>query len=89
MEHKFVMMKCGHNNNAKCSQSNGIKYDPPVDSCAICGCMEVAETPNLEGRIAKCSYGCNPVPSKVGLAFFKHQPDKEFDQYYCGCYGWD
>jgi hypothetical protein len=29
------------------------------------------------------------VDSALGLAFFSHHPDKPFDQYYCGCFGWD
>ena len=28
-------------------------------------------------------------PSASGLAFFQYRPDKEFDEFYCGCHGWD
>ena len=51
-----------------------------------------------EYRIARCChYGhthegkkcTSERPSKMGLAFFKRQQDKEYDQYYCGCWGWD
>ena len=86
MRHK-VMMKCGHAANAV----NG-KGEP---SCVICvgidpGAEEVAESPNLEGRFATCSYGKHGrVPSDLGLAFFAYHPDKDEDEYYCGCYGWD
>jgi hypothetical protein len=45
----------------------------------------------------ECNYGCyrNPVcqcgkePSRFDLAFFKHKPDEEHDEFYCGCFGWD
>ena len=87
------MMKCGHAANATCSQSHGVKYDPPVPSCAICSCIEVAdEAPNLEGRMAHCAYfkTCNTEkPSALNLAFFEHKPEEEHDRYYCGCHGWD
>jgi hypothetical protein len=29
------------------------------------------------------------VKSSVDLPFFEHHPDKPFDEYYCGCFGWD
>lgn len=58
------------------------------------------EMPSLEGRQAKCSYdndrtsaGRNHKDSRVQsdtrLAFFAHKPDQEYDDYYCGCFGWD
>lgn len=28
-------------------------------------------------------------PSSTELAFFASHPDKEFDEFYCGCSGWD
>lgn len=96
------MMACGHAANAV---SNG----KPV--CVICSGLSnaaetVVETPNLEGRMAVCSYARNgkphtggsrqrfvgapaPVPSSTNLPFFKRVPDGEFDEYYCGCWGWD
>lgn len=74
-------MKCGHVANATC---NG------KPCCIICDCFEVAtEKPNLDGRMAKCAECNNTTPSKETLPFFQHRPDKEFDEYYCGCWGWD
>lgn len=29
------------------------------------------------------------APSSASLPFFKHQPEKEYDQHFCGCWGWD
>lgn len=45
--------------------------------------------PDLTGRKAKCSYGDKIVDSKWSLPFFNYRPGKEFDEYYCGCWGWE
>lgn len=85
------ILNCGHSENS--STNTG---EP---SCAICFGIHdtsVAEIqPSLDGRTAKCAYN-NPhgkckseKPSDTNLAFFEYQPNKEFDMYYCGCYGWD
>jgi len=29
------------------------------------------------------------VESSLKLPFFKHKPDSDYDEYYCGCWGWD
>lgn len=81
----MIMMKCGHAANAK---SNG------KPCCAICigiipGADEVAPPPNLSGRMASCCYCDNVDSSEKKLAFFKHWPDRDRDEYYCGCRGWD
>ena len=62
-----------------------------VTACVVHGITEVAkEVPNLEGRMAYCTYGKHKgVPSRLDLAFFIHKPTKEHDSYYCGCLGWD
>lgn len=81
------LMKCGHVANATAEDGS--------PCCVICMCMdvekEVSESYGLEGRTAKCCYGgCgSETPSKWTLPFFKHQPKKEHDEYYCGCWGWD
>lgn len=33
--------------------------------------------------------GRSRAPSSPDLPFFKHQPSKQHDEYYCGCFGWD
>lgn len=44
---------------------------------------------DLEGRFAKCS-DCGKIsPSTDNLAFFRHHPKNDYDEYYCGCRGWD
>lgn len=80
------IMECGH-----AAQSPGV--------CVICSCKEVAqEQPDLTGRKAKCHYAhagrckyecAKETDSAFTLAFFKHQPEQEYDSYYCGCWGWD
>ena len=81
------LMKCGHVANAK--DENG------VIMCGICDCKEIQcechGDEGLENRLASCRHcsGGAPGPSKWNLPFFKYQPDKPFDSYYCGCYGWD
>jgi len=54
---------------------------------------------DFTGREARCDYDNNAtpdakhthkrIPSSPNPAFFAHQPDKAFDRYYCGCFGWD
>ena len=76
-------MKCGHT-----AQAHDEKGKPV---CAICMCEEVDnERPNLAGRIARCTYNCgHKTDSSFNLPFFRHNPDKEYDSYFCGCEGWD
>lgn len=44
---------------------------------------------NTNNRHAKCMNCKNLTLSSFDLAFFEAQPEKIFDSYYCGCYGWD
>jgi hypothetical protein len=61
-----------------------------IPCCGIHDCITPSEEmPSLEGREAKCSYGDRIVESNYNLAFFRYKPNKEYDEYYCGCYGWD
>lgn len=85
------MMKCGHAANAVSTRAGSTESVP---SCVICSCFDQAETaPDLTGRTARCSYYAkrchNEAPSTLTLAFFGHHPDRDFDEYYCGCYGWN
>ena len=78
------MMACGHASNAV---SNG------KPACAICNVTTIAkDAVDLSNRQARCSYYKNcksSSPSSKDLAFFGYKPDREFDNYYCGCMGWD
>jgi hypothetical protein len=85
-----ILMKCGHSDNAKRVLNNGEQ----IPACVICGCTEVAETPiDLTGRKARCTYygsKCHSeIDSRLNLAFFNHKPDSKYDEYYCGCWGWN
>jgi hypothetical protein len=83
-----TLMACGCSANATCKEQ---------PCCAIHGCLDVAgELPNLEGRKARCAYGCNHnVASSLSLAFFQYRGpgspngERPMDTYYCGCFGWD
>ncbi len=33
--------------------------------------------------------GRSYAPSDLKLPFFKHKPNEPFDEYFCGCMGWD
>ena len=80
-----VFMKCGHAANAE-TYVNGKK----VPCCAICNCIEVEEhKPDLTGRMARCVDCGRREPSDWYLPFFEYRKDKDEDEYYCGCYGWD
>ena len=53
------------------------------------GCDDFECDDRLDGREARCPDCGHREPSAPGLAFFQYRPDKEYDSYYCGCYGWD
>ena len=81
-----VLMKCGHTANAE--------YDNGKPCCLICSpkreAYEVVEDkPNLTGRKAKCTDCGEIVNSNWNLPFFEYCPDKEYDRFYSGCWGWD
>ena len=97
-----VMMMCGHAAQGTkaatgapvCVICSGIR--PGADQVAD----QDAAVAALAGRTMRCSYRngrdgrtcvnhAKPRPSTPDGAFFKHQPDAEHDQYYCGCWGWD
>lgn len=81
-----VLMKCGHTANAE--------YDNGKPCCLICSPKREAyevvdEKPNLTGRKAKCTDCGEIVDSNWNLPFFEYCPDKEYDRFYSGCWGWD
>lgn len=83
-------MKCGHVSNAFIGNTN-------KPCCAICAPdpeafvidHEVFENKGLKGRKAKCRWCNKTTESNWRLPFFKYRPDKDYDDYYCGCGGWD
>lgn len=52
---------------------------------ACCGC-DACSKAMPDGNTGKCA--CI-VKSDPKLAFFKAEPEKDFDSYFCGCLGWD
>ena len=89
-------MKCGHSVNAQQLKLDGSW----IPCCAICNCVEQAKVPDLTGRRSKCVYYGNKYnrqgdkcsseeDSDLSLPFFEYKPKKSYDEYYCGCKGWD
>ena len=85
------LMACGH-----VAQAVDGKTDKP--GCIFCfpnpKSMIVKRTienmtDGLEGRKARCTWCNKKTDSRWDLAFFEYKPDKEYDEYYCGCGGWD
>lgn len=84
------LMKCGH-------VANAIDADgKPI--CVICfgirkGAKEVEreldENETIPNRYARCMYCGKKVESRWNLPFFEYKPEENFDEFYCGCGGWD
>ena len=75
---KYPLMKCGHAANAVCNAKGGVKYDPPIPSCAICSCIDIApEFLDGEGslveRKARCCTQASERDSSLDLAFFEYR----------------
>ena len=51
-----MMMKCGCAAQGTCSGIGDKVFDPPIPACITHNCFEVAETPSLSGRTARCTY---------------------------------
>lgn len=87
MSKKQIFMTCGHTANSKIWYNN--EQHP---YCAICGCSTTLNDFNkvdFTKRKMKCSQ-CGLTRTSIPTeAFFKYQPDKEYDSFYCGCDGWD
>ena len=73
-------------------------YGPPdATVCTRCAHETYMRSHDLTGRQAQCSYSrkrdgsmhAGTVQSDWGLAFFEYRGDKDYDAYYCGCWGWD
>lgn len=88
---KRYIMKCGH-------VASVDDYEDKEPRCDLCDCTEVVRevqnnTDGLEDRIALCmghkGKGYAETPSRWNLPFFQYNPDKDYDEYYCGCWGWE
>lgn len=96
-----VLMQCGHTAQGTTTIDGEVVpacvicYMGHADDKAI---TPTDERPSLEGRMMTCSYKHGrdgtlhdppSVPSSWSAAFFRHRPDNDTDEYYCGCWGWD
>lgn len=67
------LLACGCVASATLTRRNGTLVDPPLPSCPIHNCTEVAaNVPDLAGRAARCACG-KTRPSSFGLAFFEYR----------------
>jgi hypothetical protein len=77
------MMKCGCAAQSVCRSKGGKTFDPPIPSCVIHDCIDVADSPpNLEGRMARCAYkphGHADRPSSLDLPFFEFRGEGSSD----------
>lgn len=81
-----VIMKCGCASNADWQNGKG----EVIPYCIIHNCVEPLDfNVVLSGRMCKCSYCGQTVPSKMSLPFFKYNVNKKIDSYYCGCWGFE
>ena len=100
-----VMMACGHAANAVDSTGAPtcvicIGISPGADTvaespnlegremvCSYSGLRKKGDVVKRGGGKYKANH--NPQPSKLSAAFFAHNPDADYDGFYCGCWGWD
>lgn len=65
---------------ARCSYSDCLSNVRVSRDRGQCGSIQYGEVPNGKRRAE--------APSSFDLPFFEHRPDREYDDYYCGCWGW-
>jgi len=64
--------------------------EPDITICTNCAYKAFTGAIDLTGRWAKCGYHCGAErPSAWGLAFFEYKPERDSDNFYCGCMGWN
>lgn len=51
--------------------------------------VEASKAPDLTGRKARCAQCGEAASSDLRLAYFQHRPERDFDTYYCGCFGFN
>ena len=64
---------------ARCSY-----YGKRIGSGRAYDCCECSKCQKQENKICYCE-----INSSTDLPFFCQHSDKDFDEYYCGCHGWD
>ena|ERR1051325_4234570 len=70
-----VLLECGDVAHATCrSEHFGLPANHPccvIHAVSEAACTPAAQSPNLEGRQARCSLKCKIVRSSLNLAFFE------------------
>lgn len=62
--------------------------------CSYYGCKYVLQVRYQSCECEECKKNADERchcerPSSEELAFFRHKPDEEFDEFYCGCKSWN
>lgn len=70
---------------ARCNRY-GLKTRRTGRASSHCECGVCAQAIDRDINLGVCQ--CER-PSSSRLAFFQTRPDREFDEFYCGCAGWD
>jgi hypothetical protein len=57
---------------------------------ALCSYSDCRTNPSRSTHYGQYNEaGRSFAPSSSELPFFKHLPERQHDQFYCGCWGWD
>lgn len=95
---KIYLMECGHVAQAQdrerkpvCAICLGTRNDSKsrIVRKEIDLDKPGSEREGLEGRKARCSDCGKVVDSSWNLPFFAYNPEREYDSFYDGCYGWN
>ena len=72
--------------------ANVIDDAPPSLEGRMARCSYYGKPPR-RNECDKCRSGgtcqCERPSDPERLAFFQHHPDRQYDEFYCGCHGWD
>lgn len=98
-----VMMECGHAQNSWHELPDGSR-EPACVICSCFTAVETPHLegrrarcfyygkPTYKNECRECRGKVVCVceeDSNVNLAFFGQRPDKDYDEFYCGCHSWD
>lgn len=79
-------MKCGCVAQGVLTSKGGVALDKPIPACVVHDCTEIADKPDLSGRMAKCCDKSQVRPSSFDLAFFEYQgPGSRESTEMCKC----
>lgn len=87
------MMACGCRANSYHRKPDGTEEPACVVHAGLHpGAYTPVPEPDLSKRRARCAYYKQCGQERASTehpAFFVHKPAEPFDEFYCGCHGWD